>query len=525
MNRLGNGEIRQYGSESVKSIAKGKYKKFLPAENYIIIQKIKYSGSKTIGSNSGYVLEIDEKNPFITDAIAQSILLKMQGFTFIPYTYQATIPDFAMDVGDKFDITNTNNKEFLTYIMGNSWEFNGAVSQTWSAKGENELNNTYSSKGPITQQIEKIINEDIPSVYDQAVEKATELITEFNGGYVIKKDGELFIADNEDIDKAQHLWRWNINGLGYSSTGIDGPYGLAITMNGAIVADFITTGVLNGNLLEAASILSNAISSGAITSDKIAAGAITASKIAAGAITADMITAGTMTANRIKGGTLILGGSGNGNGIVDVKDASGNTTVKLTNEGVILSNGAKLIGGNGVLSTFQFEGKSYTGFTGFEANYSDEANKKVGLTFEVFIPDNFVITSAVLRVVHAPIYWNNNGSYFWGYSRNLNLYKVSNINYLRELSVNSGFNSYYDSSDLENTGSINFTATTPTTSSHNTQVVSSSNFASKLSTGYNKLALLTSEAAPTYVGDMIEKQALMRTADVTATIIVIGYMK
>ena len=34
-------------------------------------------------------------------------------------------------------------------------------------------------------------------------------------------------------------------GLGYSSTGVNGPYGLAMTQDGAIVADFITSGVMN----------------------------------------------------------------------------------------------------------------------------------------------------------------------------------------------------------------------------------------------------------------------------------------
>ena len=228
----------------------------------------------------------------------------MQGFTFIPYTYKATISDFAVDVGDMFDITNTNDVKYLTYIMGNTWEFNGAVSQTWTAKGENELNNTYSSKGPINQQIENIVKEQIPNAKQEAIEKATELLTKFNGGYVVKKDGELFIADNEDIDKAQHIWRWNINGLGYSSTGIDGPYGLAITMDGKIVADFITTG--------------------------------------------------TMSAERINGGTLKLGGNNNTNGSIQVVDASGKNLVSISKDGLILSNGTKLIGNGGVLSNLQF---------------------------------------------------------------------------------------------------------------------------------------------------------------------------
>ena len=88
---------------------------------------------------------------------------------------------------------------------------------------------------------------------DAAKERVSNLIRSVQGGYVKIQDGELFIADNEDLEQAQKIWRWNLNGLGYSSTGLEGTYGLAMTMNGEIVADYITTGVLrslqiiNGN--------------------------------------------------------------------------------------------------------------------------------------------------------------------------------------------------------------------------------------------------------------------------------------
>ena len=44
---------------------------------------------------------------------------------------------------------------------------------------------------------------------------------------------------SDDINTAQKVWRFNVNGLGYSSTGYHGNFGLAMTMDGSIVADFI----------------------------------------------------------------------------------------------------------------------------------------------------------------------------------------------------------------------------------------------------------------------------------------------
>ena len=88
------------------------------------------------------------------------------------------------------------------------------------------------------------------SILEQAQTNATSLITSAMGGYVYKTNDELYIMDNSDPNQAVHVWRWNINGLGYSSTGINGTYGLAMTMDGSIVADFITTGTLRTSVIE-----------------------------------------------------------------------------------------------------------------------------------------------------------------------------------------------------------------------------------------------------------------------------------
>ena len=53
------------------------------------------------------------------------------------------------------------------------------------------------------------------------------------------------LTDTEDIATAQSLWRWNEGGLGHSASGYNGDYSLALTRDGGIVADRITTGTLN----------------------------------------------------------------------------------------------------------------------------------------------------------------------------------------------------------------------------------------------------------------------------------------
>lgn len=84
-----------------------------------------------------------------------------------------------------------------------------------------------------------------------AIQRATDLITGNSGGYVVLHDSnddgypdELLIMNTADISTATKVWRWNLSGLGYSKTGYDGTFGLAMTMDGAIVADYISTGNL-----------------------------------------------------------------------------------------------------------------------------------------------------------------------------------------------------------------------------------------------------------------------------------------
>ena len=95
----------------------------------------------------------------------------------------------------------------------------------------------------------------------EAIARATDLITGNLGGYVVMHDSngdgepdEILIMNTADISTATKVWRWNKNGLGYSSTGYAGTYGLAMTADGEIVANFITTGTLNADLIKAGTI-------------------------------------------------------------------------------------------------------------------------------------------------------------------------------------------------------------------------------------------------------------------------------
>lgn len=99
------------------------------------------------------------------------------------------------------------------------------------------------------------------TILKEAKENATEIMNLATNGYVtITQDdygtNSLYISDNVDYTKASKLWKWNLNGLGYSKDG-GKTYGLAMTMDGAIVADYITTGTLNASLIKTGKLMSN----------------------------------------------------------------------------------------------------------------------------------------------------------------------------------------------------------------------------------------------------------------------------
>ena len=106
----------------------------------------------------------------------------------------------------------------------------------------------------LQQSVDQVSKQQVQDKSDlqKSIDDATNAINTALGGYVVKRNGELLIMDTEDVNTATKVWRWNQGGLGYSSTGYNGPYATAITADGKIVADFITTGTLNAALIKTA---------------------------------------------------------------------------------------------------------------------------------------------------------------------------------------------------------------------------------------------------------------------------------
>lgn len=319
-------------------------------------------------------------------------------------------------------------------------------------------------------------------------------------GYVVLRPAEspteILIMNTPDVNTSTKIWRWNMNGFAYSSKGINGPYGTAITMDGAIVADFITAGILSANLIKA----------------------------------------GTMSLSRLFGDDLVLGGNNNRSGRLIIKDVNAVEKIIADNEGLKIINGAKLFGSDGVLSNFQFHSKTNSNgasFIGFRWEYEEYLKER--LVIDAYIPENFHITSAKITLMHRPVYWNYTDmntditKYAWGWARNLKLYKMTNLNSMLQVTAFGGdiFESYFDNLlEISSAfGANGFTASTPSSSSCKMEMKESIDIKNYLSVGRNILVIQTSNSAPA-AGTLLEPKidGYIQTGEGDAVLNITGFI-
>lgn len=185
------------------------------------------------------------------------------------------------------------------------------------------------------QQEEEKQKTSVSNAMLRAIATATALITGNEGGYVVMRDSdndgypdEILIMDTPDVETATRVWRFNQAGLGFSSSGYDGPYGLAITMNGEIVADYITTGSLSADRISGGTITGVAYNNGSGTFQVDASGNVTANSLSSSNAT-------------ITGGSLQISSSDTSTNFIRLGTVSNSTVSTQVRVGsIIIKNGS-----------------------------------------------------------------------------------------------------------------------------------------------------------------------------------------
>lgn len=176
----------------------------------------------------------------------------------------------------------------------------GQGSITLGRQTETLTGTTVKNQTAVSERIEKVA-EDTAQEINRRVENATQLIMGGKGGYVVIDNIEpdtgntttpwrILIMNTPDKETATNVIQFNQNGIGFSTTGINGPYKNAWTIDGNLVADFIT--------------------------------------------------AGQMLADRIRGGTLELGGTGPGkDGVLIIRNVDGKELARFDKNGITINEG------------------------------------------------------------------------------------------------------------------------------------------------------------------------------------------
>ncbi|MCC8097875.1 MAG: phage tail protein [Eubacterium sp.] len=238
-----------------------------------------YVINETAVSNYGWIeVVVDWED--VTDAeelleLAQAYLTEEQ---FDEMTIEVSALDLrylssdyqAIDLLDKVTVISKPHgleKEFPVTEV--SIQLDKPENSTYVLNGTSEDNFTSSTRSANDSILSKINNlTSDATILEKAKENATEILNRATMGYVTiisNSEGSqaLYIstkkateAYNFETDRwtvgsdGIGVWKWNVEGLGYSSDGGES-YGIAITRDGKIVADYITTGVLNAEIIKA----------------------------------------------------------------------------------------------------------------------------------------------------------------------------------------------------------------------------------------------------------------------------------
>ena len=128
-------------------------------------------------------------------------------------------------------------------------------------------------------------------------------------------------------------------------------------------------------------------------------------------------------------GNFTVGGKNNLDGTISVKNAADDTAIEINNTGIVMADGTSLINASGICGDLTFASNGGTpDWLGYNVLVTNTTNADL-ITY-VNIPNNFIVTSAIVSLITNATYWSftdldaetSETEYFWGYPRGIKLY-------------------------------------------------------------------------------------------------------
>lgn len=239
--------------------------------------------------------EEEYKEILISDLRNQAIsFLDENKIPKINYSLSAHL-DRITDVGDTIYVEHPKLKISLTTkVISVKWD---AISKKYKniefGNFKNSLRNLLNDINATTKQIATQISNETKVLLNEELKQATsEIWNKLGNSYVIYDGDKILVVDSLPKEEAQNVIMINSGGIGFSSTGINGTFNSAWTIDGTLNMENIN--VIN------------------------------------------------LVADMIKGGTLKLGGNNNENGSLEIYDENSNLIGKIDNQGIYIRIGDNL---------------------------------------------------------------------------------------------------------------------------------------------------------------------------------------
>lgn len=202
------------------------------------------------------------------DSLYEDARKKLTSLSFPVRSYECDVNDMAKKSADYSFLDFDIHKKITLVDSDRSVRIEHQIVRYTEYPDEPDRNKVIMSSVPET--IQGNVNKATSTAVEEAktigttlsdrIMMATAMLNGAFGSYPYQENGNLYMMDNPDRALAKVVWRWNVNGFGKSSTGIDGPYTTALTFDDSFITNTINAMVIRGELIEAGSIKAGSIS-------------------------------------------------------------------------------------------------------------------------------------------------------------------------------------------------------------------------------------------------------------------------
>ncbi|HOA80070.1 MAG TPA: hypothetical protein PKK61_03270 [Defluviitaleaceae bacterium] len=252
-NRTGALELTWYTPTDIELGPANRFN-FLPREDLVQITGVQYSTEDTIyrAGTDEYVIDLSY-NPLLQNTyntVLINIFNHVKDIVFTPYesSWQGNP---ALQAGDIITQEDRDGNIYTTIVTHSTFKYRGA--STLSAKGLPIKAKGY--KGSTNKKIANILRKEIKPIgnkltsLEQAQLNAMQLMANMLGGYAHYEADGFYVTDNPVIANSTKIWKWGINGFGYSDDGGQ-TWKSAITADGSIVAMLVAANIITADMVQ-----------------------------------------------------------------------------------------------------------------------------------------------------------------------------------------------------------------------------------------------------------------------------------